>query len=108
MSIPHAEQRTLNTPHGPAVGVVYSWPGGQYCAIHAYRGVLGCGVYDIACADEFGMAFAICKGTPEHPLRTPEDLYPAKIVAVSKAAAELGIEVGMTGEAALAYLIPQP
>lgn len=105
MSLPHAEQRILETPFGPAVGAAYAWEGGQYCAIHTGRGVVGCGVYDIACADEFAMAFAIAKGTPAHPLRQPEDLYDAKIVAVSRAAAALGVSVGMTGLQALQKLL---
>ena len=97
MPLPKAEQRVIETSHGPVVGAAYDWDSGQYCAIHTARGVVGCGIYDIACADEFGMAFAIAKGTPEHPLREPEDLYEARIVAVSRAAKEMGIDVGMTG-----------
>ena len=101
MGLPKAEHRELDTPHGKAIGAAYAWEGGQYCAIHTAKGVVGCGIYDVACADEFGMAFAIAKGTPQHPLREPEDLYEARIVAASKAARELGVRVGMTGEEAL-------
>ena len=100
-----AEQRTLDTPHGSAIGASYSWDGGQYCAIHTARGVVGCGIYDMNCASEFGMAFAIAKGTPEIPLRKPEDLYGAKIVAISNAAGDLGIAVGMTGLEALEKML---
>ena len=67
--------------------------------------MVGCGIYDISCADEFGMAFALAKGTPEHPLREPEDLYEARIVLVSKAARKLSISEGMTGMEALACLL---
>jgi len=103
--LPSAQQRRLETPFGPAIGASYSWDGGQYCAIHTARGVLGCGVYDIECANEFGMAFAIAKGTPEQPLWEPEDLYDAKVVAVSDAAAQLGVVTGMTGREALQHLL---
>ena len=99
--LPQAEQRTLQTPHGAVIGSSFSWPGGQYCAIHTARGVLGCGIYDIGVANEFDMAFAIAKGTPENPLRVPEDLYDANVVAISDAAARLGITPGMTGLQAL-------
>ena len=99
--LPIVVHRQLETPYGPAVGAAYEWAGGQYCAIHTHRGVIGCGIYDIDCADEFGMAFAIAKGTPEQPLRQPEDLYDAQIVAVSTAAGALGILIGMTGREAL-------
>ncbi|MEC9054705.1 MAG: DUF1805 domain-containing protein, partial [Verrucomicrobiota bacterium] len=81
------------------------WSGGQYCAIHTPRGVVGCGIYDISCADEFGMAFALAKGTQEHPLREPEDLYGAPIVLVSEAARNLSISEGMTGMEALACML---
>ena len=103
--LPKAEHRNLKTPFGPAVGAAYKWEGGQYCAIHTARGVLGCGIYDIQCADEFGMVFAIARGTPEKPLREPEDLYSARIVSVSAAAARLGIEPGMTGMETLEKLL---
>lgn len=103
--LPNADQRTLNTPHGEAIGVSYSWEGGQYCAIHTGKGIVGCGIYDIACANEFGMAIAIAKGTPACPLRQPEDLYEAKIVATSEAASQLGIGHGMTGMEALEKML---
>ncbi|MFT5527895.1 MAG: hypothetical protein ACI9HK_005881 [Pirellulaceae bacterium] len=105
MTLPDATLTTLSTPHGEVIGAAYQWTGGQYCAIHTRRGVVGCGIYDINCANEFNMAFAIAKGTPEHPLRTPEDLYDAKIVAVSEAAKQMGIEVGMTGMSAVEKML---
>jgi uncharacterized protein YunC (DUF1805 family) len=94
---PIASQRTIETPAGPVVGASYRWEGGQYCAIHAPRGVVGCGLFDIACADEFGMAVAIVKGTPQKPLFEPEDILAGRVLAVSKAAATLGVAPGMTG-----------
>lgn len=105
--LPHAEHRVIETPHGRAIGASYRWAGGQYCALHATKGVVGCGIYDIACANEFGMAFAIAKGTPDNPLREAEDLYDASIVAVSEAARELGIREGMTGLDALEKLVAE-
>ena len=103
--LPEATQRVVETPYGRAVGSSYRWEGGQYCAIHTVRGVVGCGIYDIACANEFGMAFALAKGTPEQPLLDPEDLYEASIVRVSEAARALGIEEGMTGMEALVRML---
>ena len=103
--LPEASQRILETPHGKAVGTSYRWKGGQYCAIHTNRGVVGCGIYDITCADEFHMAFALAKGTPESPLREPEDLYEATIVRVSAPARDLDITEGMTGMEALARML---
>ena len=103
--LPQAQQRTLETPYGQAIGASFSWNGGQYCAIHTDRGVVGCGIYDIDCANEFDMAFALAKGTPENPLRQPEDLYQAQIVKVSEAAESIGISVGMTGMEALEKML---
>lgn len=103
--LPQANQRVLDTPHGQAIGASYRWPGGQYCAIHTSRGIVGCGIFDVHVAGEFGMAVAIAKGTPAKPLVEPEDLFPAKIVAVSEPAKKLGIEPGMTGQEALAKLL---
>ena len=103
--LPETDHRQIETPYGSVIGASYQWDGGQYCAIHTANGVVGCGIYDIDCANEFKMAFAIAKGTPEHPLRTPEDLYKAKIVGVSDAAIQFGVVVGMTGLEALEKLL---
>lgn len=95
----------LETPYGPAMGTSYRWPGGQYCAIHTERGFIGCGIYDVHTAGEFGLVVAIARGTPAQPLCEPEDLLPARIVEVSEPARQLGIEPGMTGLEALALLL---
>ena len=72
---------------------------------HPERGVVGCGIFDIPVCDEFKMAVAIARGTPQHPLVEPEDLYDAKIVGVSKLAAEYGVKEGMTGLEAVGALL---
>jgi uncharacterized protein YunC (DUF1805 family) len=100
-----ANQRVLHTSSGDVLGSSYRWPGGQYCAIHTPRGVIGCGLYDCATATRFGMAVAIARGTPQHPLFEPEDLLEASIAEVSAAAASLGVVVGMTGNEALSQLL---
>ncbi len=103
--LPTSNQRKLDTPHGQVLGSSYRWPGGQYCAIHTSRGIVGCGIYDVKIAGEFGMAVAIARGTPQKPLCEPEDLYNAKIVECSEPAAKLGITPGMTGMEALGKLL---
>lgn len=103
--LPIAEQRQIDTPHGPAIGASYRWNGGQYCAIHTVRGIVGCGIFDLGSADTFNMAFAIARGTPEKPLCEPEDLYQARIVGVSGAARKLGIVEGMTGLEAVGKML---
>ena len=47
------------------------------------------------------MVGAIAKGTPEKPLRKPEDLYEAIIVGVTPKALDYGIKEGMSGKEAL-------
>lgn len=103
--LPQADQRALETPYGQAIGASYRWPGGQYCAIHTGRGMLGCGIFDVQIASEFGMVVAIARGTPAKPLVEPEDLYQAQVADVSEPARRLGIEPGMTGLEALAKLL---
>ena len=100
-----ASQRVITTSHGEVLGTSYRWPGGQYCAIHTDRGIIGCGLYDCSIGTRFGMAIAIARGTPEHPLFEPEDLLTAHIAEVSEAAEKMGITVRMTGEAALEKML---
>jgi uncharacterized protein YunC (DUF1805 family) len=103
--LPVVDTKTLETPHGQAIGQSNRWAGGQYCAIQAKNGIIGCGIFDLPTCDEFNLAVAIAKGTPEKPLVYAEDLYEAKIVGVSRRAAELGVREGMTGLEALKYVI---
>ncbi len=101
----HADQRIIPTDDGEVIGASYRWPTGQYCAIHTERGIVGCGLYDCDVGSKFGMAIAIARGTPEHPLYEPEDLMAARIAEVSEPAQALGITVGMTGAEAVHRLL---
>lgn len=103
--LPRSTQRGLRFDHGTAIGTSQRWQGGQYCAIITLRGIVGCGIYDLQTATEFGQAIAIAKGTPDKPLFEPEDLYDAKIIGVTPKAAELGIETGMTGLQAVEQML---
>jgi uncharacterized protein YunC (DUF1805 family) len=105
MTLPLAQNRTLEFGGGQAIGSTYQWPGGQYCAIHTAKGLVGCGIYDIRSANEFNLAVAIARGTPANPLRDPEDLFDAKILEVSNAAEALGVAPGMTGREAVEKLL---
>ena len=83
----------------------HRWQNGQYCSIMTKLGIVGCGIYDVKTAGEFGQAIAIAKGTPANPLVEPEDLLDAKIVDVTPAAREVGIDVGMTGKEAVERML---
>jgi uncharacterized protein YunC (DUF1805 family) len=95
--LPIGRQEELQTPYGPVLGASFRWEGGQYCVLHTPRGLVGCGIFDIETPNEFGQAIAIAKGTPAKPLCEPEELFTAKIVDMTDAAAKMGVKVGMTG-----------
>jgi uncharacterized protein YunC (DUF1805 family) len=99
------EVQTRSMLKGRATGISVRWEGGQFCLIATDKGLVGCGIFDIDVFEEFKMAGALAKGTPQKPLVEPEDLLPAKIVMVSRQAARLGIKKGMTGKQALQKFI---
>ncbi len=100
-----SEVKTKTMMEGRATGVSVRWQGGQFCFIAADKGIVGCGIFSPEVIEEFGMAVALAKGTPERPLVEPEDLLPATIIMVSKAAEDMGVTLGMTGETALKKLL---
>ncbi len=89
---------------GAASGLSVGWDGGQIVIIAAQKGLVACGIVDLAVADKFGFAVAIARGTPEKPLVTPDDLLAASIAEVSSKAAEYGVRKGMSGREALEKL----
>ena len=103
--IPRTVSRPLQFHGGSAIGISNRWHLGQYCSILTPAGIVGCGIYDLETAAEFGQAIAIAKGTPANPLVEPEDLFDAKIVGATPKAKSLGIEVGMTGREAVEKML---
>jgi uncharacterized protein YunC (DUF1805 family) len=95
------EVKTKSMADGKATGISVRWEKGQFCLIVTGKGVVGCGIFNIDVFDEFKMAGALAKGTPERPLIEPEDLLPARISMVSSKARGLGVRKGMTGRQAL-------
>ena len=73
--LPTTIMRPLEFEHGTAIGISNRWKNGQYCAILTRTGIVGCGIYDVKTAAEFGQAIAIARGTPQNPLVNPEDLF---------------------------------
>ncbi|MEE2936484.1 MAG: DUF1805 domain-containing protein [Planctomycetota bacterium] len=104
-ALPRTITRAMQFNHGCANGLSHRWQNGQYCSIMTRAGIVGCGIYDLETAAEFGQAIAIAKGTPTHPLVEPEDLLDATIVGVTPQAKEIGIEVGMTGKEAVEKML---
>jgi uncharacterized protein YunC (DUF1805 family) len=103
--LPRSTQRQLQFRNGVALGTSQRWCGGQYCSILTPAGIVGCGIYDLHTAAEFGQAIAIARGTPQNPLVEPEDLFDARIVGVTPQAAALGVCVGDTGREAVERLL---
>ena len=104
-TIPRTIRRDMQFAHGQAIGISNRWDKGQYCSILTAAGIVGCGIYDIRIAAEFGQAIAIARGTPQKPLVNPEDLFDARIVDATPLAKELGIQIGMTGREAVELLL---
>ena len=105
--LPRSITYAMQFDHGCATGMSHRWLNGQYCSIMTHAGIVGCGIYDLATATEFGQAIAIAKGTPSHPLIEPEDLLTAKIIDATPQAKGLGIIIGMTGREAVETLLAQ-
>ncbi|MBC8356938.1 MAG: DUF1805 domain-containing protein [Planctomycetes bacterium] len=103
--LPRTISRPIQFKNGCAIGISNRWQNGQYCSILTETGIVGCGIYDVKTAGEFGQAIAIAKGTPENPLVDPEDLFEAKIVDMTPKAKELGVEIGMSGHDAVELLL---
>jgi uncharacterized protein YunC (DUF1805 family) len=104
-AIPRTIARPIQFKNGCAIGISNRWKKGQYCTILTAAGMVGCGIYDVKIAGEFGQAVAIARGTPQKPLVEPEDLFEAKIVETSAPAEKLGIRPGMTGREAVELLL---
>src|ERR1700731_2884468 len=104
-TLPRTIARPLQFENGSAIGISNRWRAGQYCVLVTEAGLVGCGIYDVKTAAEFGQAVAIARGTPQHPLVDPEDLLDAPIVDATPRAKELGIRIGMTGREAAELLL---
>src|SRR5437763_14986648 len=104
-TLPRTISRPIQFKNGCATGMSHRWQKGQYCTILTEAGLVGCGIYDVKTAAEFGQAVAIARGTPQNPLVNPEDLFEAKIVDATPLAKQLGIAIGMTGREAVELLL---
>ena len=104
-SLPQTISRPIQFKNGCAIGISNRWHKGQYCMILTQAGLVGCGIYDVKTAGEFGQAVAIARGTPQNPLVNPEYLFDAKIVDATPQAKKLGIQIGMTGREAVELLL---
>ncbi len=77
-------------------GYTIQTPKASLLIISAERGMLACGYIKIETADKIGDAVAIVTGVSSY-----DDMFEKSVVAVSKAAAEMGVTEGMSGRDAL-------
>lgn len=103
--LPRSIVQPLQFENGTAIGISNRWNNGQYCSIITPAGIVGCGIYNCEVAAEFGQLIAVAKGTPEHPLTDPQDLFDAQIVAATPQAEAAGIQLGMTGREAVEKML---
>jgi uncharacterized protein YunC (DUF1805 family) len=104
-SLPRSISRPMQFANGCAIGISNRWHNGQYCMILTAAGLVGCGIYDVKTAAEFGQLVAIARGTPQKPLVEPEDLLDAPIVDATPQARAAGVQIGMSGRAAVELLL---
>src|SRR5437667_11597849 len=81
--LPRVISRPIQFQNGCAIGISNRWQKGQYCTILTEAGLVGCGIYDVKTAAEFGQAVAIARGTPQKLLVNTEDLLDEPIVDAS-------------------------
>jgi uncharacterized protein YunC (DUF1805 family) len=86
-------------PHAAATGHLIDLPGAPLIVAHGAKGFVMCSYLDVAAADRLGTAAAVVKG-----VKTIDELLAKPVVAVSRAAAALGVTEGMTGRDALERL----
>ena len=79
----------------------YSIPTEHSCVllVKASRGFLGCGYFSLATAEKTGDALAVVTG-----VKNFDEMFAAKVKAVSPAAGALGVTTDMTGREALLKL----
>lgn len=94
----------IETKGTPALGIEASWLDSQFVMIILNKGLVACGVIDMAVMERAGAAIAVIRGTPEKSLIVVDDLLSAKIQEVTEKAESLGVKVGMTGREAMDIL----
>ena len=60
-ALPRTTSRPIQFRNGSAIGISNRWRQGQYCVLLTEAGLVGCGIYDIKTAAEFGQALAIAQ-----------------------------------------------
>jgi hypothetical protein len=103
--LPRVTARVVETPAGQVIGYTLYWEGGQCCALLTRRGMVAGDTFPVTAHAPSGPAVVIASGSVGCPLREPEDLLDAPIVAAGKAATAFGVRVGETGLDAIAKLL---
>ena len=83
-----------------AHGVLINLPGVPLVLAYGERGFVMCGYLNVEVAEKLGVAAAMVRG-----VSTVKDLLQADVQACTRAAAERGVRVGMSGKEALEKLL---
>jgi len=79
-----------------AIGIKLEVSNAPILILRGEKGLLTCGYFRVGVADVIGDAIAVVTN-----VKSFEDMLNSKVVAVSKKAKELGVEVGDSGKEAL-------
>ncbi len=64
LPIPRTTSRPMQFTNGSAIGISNRWHRGQYCTILTPAGIVGCGIYDLKTAGEFGQLYWMTAAEP--------------------------------------------
>ena len=93
---PLVNTHEINIDGEKIIGVEVALPGAPLVVAYGLSGFVMCGYLSIEAADKLNVAAAVVRG-----VSTVDDLLRAPIQAVSKAGAEKGVTLSMTGAQAL-------
>ena len=95
------EQQVIQLTRKQATGYVLpAGPVNLVCAA-TDRGLIGCGLIDVAVLDRFQFAAARLKARGKPLIENVDDLLDAEVKEANAAARALGVKLGMTGREAL-------
>ena len=98
------EQMTLDLAGKKAEAAVHSFGPVNLVFARTDKGMIGCGLFDIAVFDRFNLPAAKMKAADGGLIRTVDDLLAATAREVNQSGQRAGIQPGMNGRAILEKL----
>ena len=97
-------KKVYQTPNGLVEGVQVKWSGFNILLAAGTKGFLACPAIDVDACEEYGIATAIIKSTPDNPIGTLERFSNRKVTKANAKAEALGIKEGMDVVSAFAII----